>query len=588
MSRDDRDPYTDAKTGTLENKLGIKEPGKLAQAEADYAKLRIAELREKPLAGAYDLKHLQGFHQRIFGDVYPWAGELRTVDISKQGSMFARPDYIESEGKKIFAGLAKDNHLKGMDRDTFVERAAFHLTEVNALHPFREGNGRAQYAMFEQLGREAGHALDFSRIDKKELVWHAAMAHSQDHSWFKPVIEKALDAGQRLEAERRVPPAPEQQQQQRGAGASALALDRVTHGLTAALERRALAMNVEPGPDGGAYFTHPLGEHYHQILSERGWSASAPRAPNGDIRGIDAAKLPPPNAFDKQLDRIESELNRDEATLAAKLGQRPDAWRVAYSAVAQVEGIRAHDRQRADAYLKEATAVPLGQRDRGRPEHHSETALLTALQDARPMTSHIANVTQAEIRHSIAIQLARGETPRADERAQASVHLHVASRNLEAATANRQVGLIAGTEVRPEERRLLIHYAQDQAGSFAQLTPAQQDQARARYVDAGPQDRKTYAVQPDGSLLSRQPQLTGAAPLDGQTNSPRFAPEQIARQIARYDFPKNDNPFVATAAGERRPDLDRTYRDTQQQLRRSPQDGRGPATERYTGYSPGP
>lgn len=573
MSRDHRDPYTDAKTGTLENKLGITQPDKLAQAEADFSKLRIAELREKPLPGAYDLKHLQGFHQRIFGDVYPWAGELRSVDISKQGSMFARPDYIESEGKKIFGNLAKDSHLKGMDRDTFVERAAFHLTEVNALHPFREGNGRAQYAMFEQMGREAGRPLDFSRIDNKELVWHAAMAHTQDHSWFKPVIDKALDAGQRLEAERRVPPPLEQQQQR--VGGSASALDRVTHGLTAALERRALASVAEPGPDGGAYIKHPLGEHYHQILSERGWSKSAPRAPNGDIRLIDAARLPPANDFDKRLDQIEAALHRDEAATAAKLGQTPDTWRIAYAAVAQVEGIRAHDRQRADDYLKSAAAPRAPGESLRNPEAHAENVLMTALRDARPLTPHAAAQTGAEIRQHIATQIARGDTPRADTAEQLGVMLHVAERNLSTAVANRQVGLISATDIRPEERQLITRYAEAEAGRWDRLTPAQQTEARARFADVGARDeRHSYALNSEGTVLSRHTPATDARPLDQGTVPARFEPALLAQRLAAYDYPDNKNPFQTSP-------LVRAYAAEQQQLagaRETQESTRAPAT----------
>lgn len=77
------DPYL-TPSGVLRNRLGIADPDLLAQAEADISRAALLLLAERPVPGAYDLRHLQDIHVAIFGAVYPWAGELRTVEISKQ------------------------------------------------------------------------------------------------------------------------------------------------------------------------------------------------------------------------------------------------------------------------------------------------------------------------------------------------------------------------------------------------------------------------------------------------------------------------------------------------------------------------
>ncbi|MFF3892758.1 Fic/DOC family protein [Streptomyces sp. NPDC001812] len=77
------DPYA-MPNGVLRNKLGITDPRLLAAAEADITRARLVMLTERPLPGAYDLGHLQAFHATVFGDIYPWAGELRTVNIAKR------------------------------------------------------------------------------------------------------------------------------------------------------------------------------------------------------------------------------------------------------------------------------------------------------------------------------------------------------------------------------------------------------------------------------------------------------------------------------------------------------------------------
>ena len=196
--RESSDPYA-GPNGTLLNKLGITDADKLKQFEQDASHIRMAQLKENPIAGKFDREHLQAIHKHIFQDVYSWAGEPRTVRIAKGPSEFAHPDYLKSESDKLFSKLAQENHLKGQFASQDIDRVAHYFTEVNALHNFREGNGRAQQAFFEQLGREAGKPLDFSKIDKDQMVLAAVKAHNLGAEHFKPVVEAAFREGQRLQ-----------------------------------------------------------------------------------------------------------------------------------------------------------------------------------------------------------------------------------------------------------------------------------------------------------------------------------------------------------------------------------------------------
>lgn len=163
------DPYRDLETGVLHNRLGITSVDELSRAEADLTALRLIELRRIPLPGAYDLAHLQAFHRHIFGDVYEWAGQLRTVSIGK-GQMFCLPQHLTSFATEVFANLHSNDLLRGRDRVEFVEGLAELLADINALHPFREGNGRAQRAFLAQLAAEAGYELRWTRMDPAENV----------------------------------------------------------------------------------------------------------------------------------------------------------------------------------------------------------------------------------------------------------------------------------------------------------------------------------------------------------------------------------------------------------------------------------
>jgi len=161
-----QDPYSYPGTNVLRNLPGIKDPEQLADYEYSMATLREIQLDDSPVRGEFDLKHLQDIHKELFKDVYDWAGEIRTVGISKGGSSFAPPALIEQYGNStVFADLKKDNFLQGMEKEKLVERLSHHFSEINALHPFREGNGRATRVFVTELVKQTGHSIDFDKVD---------------------------------------------------------------------------------------------------------------------------------------------------------------------------------------------------------------------------------------------------------------------------------------------------------------------------------------------------------------------------------------------------------------------------------------
>jgi cell filamentation protein len=161
------DPYTDPSTGTLRNLIGVTDRDELAEIEADVSAAALIRIAVVGLPGPYDLGHLCGFHRAIFGSLYPWAGQLRTVAIAKS-DMFCLPQHIENYATGVFAHLAEERHLRGLAREPFLRRLVHYFAEVNAIHPFREGNGRTQRAFFGQLAQDAGWRIDWSGLDPHE------------------------------------------------------------------------------------------------------------------------------------------------------------------------------------------------------------------------------------------------------------------------------------------------------------------------------------------------------------------------------------------------------------------------------------
>lgn len=180
-----RDPYVDPRTGVLRNSLGIGDAGKLASAERELTYFTAYRLTRHRLPGSYDLQHLCAFHRAIFGVVYPWAGEVRTVAIARS-ALFALPQHIESSAAQVLGDLAAENWLCDLDFRRFVPRLAHHLAEINAIHPFREGNGRAQRAFVAQLARDAGWRVQWERMDPDENVRASAESMRGDE---RPLVK---------------------------------------------------------------------------------------------------------------------------------------------------------------------------------------------------------------------------------------------------------------------------------------------------------------------------------------------------------------------------------------------------------------
>jgi cell filamentation protein len=187
------DPYVYPGTTVLRNLLESQDADALAEHEAQATTLRLTQLAANGLKGAYNLPHLQEFHRFIFQDVYPWAGELRTVPLAKPGSMFALPEHIESYAAQVLRELVAEQHLRDLPREQFAERLTHYYAEINALHPFREGNGRTQRAFLRQLALGAGHTLAWEHLDARALVHASRRSFQGDNLLMRELIETVLD-----------------------------------------------------------------------------------------------------------------------------------------------------------------------------------------------------------------------------------------------------------------------------------------------------------------------------------------------------------------------------------------------------------
>jgi len=187
------DPYVYPGTTVLRNIAGHTEDSALAEREAQTTTLRLAQLGALRLDGVYDLRHLRDFHSFIFQDIYPWAGELRNTPLAKPGSMFAPPGLIESYAGGVFRQLAEEQWLRGLTTHEFADRVTHYYAEINAVHPFRDGNGRSQRAFLRQLALDADHSLAWEHLDAEALVDASQRSFQGDNGPLRALIETLLD-----------------------------------------------------------------------------------------------------------------------------------------------------------------------------------------------------------------------------------------------------------------------------------------------------------------------------------------------------------------------------------------------------------
>jgi cell filamentation protein len=164
------DPYLWPDGSCLKNKLGIRDPERLAKFETIIVSSRNMELTREILPGEYNLQHFQRFRWWLFRDVYDWAGKARTVNITKDGLQFASWRYLDEQVSAVLNELAEDRWLIGRSRQSFVDKLAFYYGELNVRHSFREGNGRTQRAFLRQLSAAAGWRLDWSALNKDDNI----------------------------------------------------------------------------------------------------------------------------------------------------------------------------------------------------------------------------------------------------------------------------------------------------------------------------------------------------------------------------------------------------------------------------------
>ncbi len=162
----------------LKNKLDLRDADLLERTER---RLVVQRVLEGIPTGDFDLAHLKAIHRHMFQDIFDWAGEIRTTEISKGGSQFQFRQYIETGMADVHRRIKAHGYLKNLPSEQFADLAGEILGDINYVHPFREGNGRTQMQYLKLLAEQAGHAIDLTAIEKDAWMDASQNAHLGDY-----------------------------------------------------------------------------------------------------------------------------------------------------------------------------------------------------------------------------------------------------------------------------------------------------------------------------------------------------------------------------------------------------------------------
>ena len=127
-------------------------------------------MRQKGIIGNFDAEHLNKIHTYLFEDIYPFAGKYRNENIAKGVFRFAEYEYIEPELQKLMKQLKDENYLSNLSKNEHAERLAYYLSELNVLHPYREGNGRTTREFIRELALKNGYNLNLSKVTPQDFL----------------------------------------------------------------------------------------------------------------------------------------------------------------------------------------------------------------------------------------------------------------------------------------------------------------------------------------------------------------------------------------------------------------------------------
>lgn len=210
-----KDPYLYEDVPVLINKLNIKDAAKLEQAEADITIIKLLSIDTLNQGQPFDLEYIKSLHKYIFGDIYPFAGEIRKVPIVKSEPVlggdtvrYAMPSEIE---KKVESTLheMKDINWRALNLEERSLKFTQNIAALWQVHPFREGNTRTTMTFACHFAARNGFPLDKQLFRENAAYVRNALVKASDGlyaelGYLQRIIKDSMDLGEELYIKERI------------------------------------------------------------------------------------------------------------------------------------------------------------------------------------------------------------------------------------------------------------------------------------------------------------------------------------------------------------------------------------------------
>lgn len=186
------DPYINPRTNVLRNRIGAKTQAQLDRDEAQITYVIIATLSRGSRVDKlqFDSQLLCDIHKEIFRDIYTWAGKVRTHDIGKDWAYFAHAQYIPQETDRLTTDLRNDKIIGNGITDDFLDRLTYYYSEYNAIHPFREGNGRAIRTFLRLMALKYDYDIEWANLDAEKNILVSEQALGGNLSSMREMLQE--------------------------------------------------------------------------------------------------------------------------------------------------------------------------------------------------------------------------------------------------------------------------------------------------------------------------------------------------------------------------------------------------------------
>lgn len=175
--------------GVLKNKFGIHDEGKLHHIEEGIVLSLITHIYNEGFPGNFDKSHLLAIHKYLFSNIYYFAGVIRAENIIKDETLFCQFHLIDQALDNLFLNLS---NVKVKNKSELALAIALFYSELNMIHPFREGNGRTSRIFFKLYARSIGYDINFEKVDTEDMLKSTIYSVANDNSKLEDIFKRII------------------------------------------------------------------------------------------------------------------------------------------------------------------------------------------------------------------------------------------------------------------------------------------------------------------------------------------------------------------------------------------------------------